>query len=164
MKVRLGFVSNSSSSSYIIALREDEEKKICPTCGRVHFDLIEHIDRNTGSYLGDVTELIHRGREATRHSYQEEVDRLKAALAAYNYHPPGEVYEPSRGWDQPILWGEKIQWAEGDLKYNQDILDAIDATEGDIFEIRISYHDETTHAIYHHLKQSGILTEVKSDH
>ena len=45
MKIRNGFVSNSSSSSFIIGLL-DQEAKRCPTCGHLpNSNLLEQLER-----------------------------------------------------------------------------------------------------------------------
>jgi hypothetical protein len=49
MKIRKGFVSNSSSSSYIIAIHESEK---CPHCGRSN-DLTKHDIEEMFSYTNN---------------------------------------------------------------------------------------------------------------
>ena len=46
MKTRIGFVSNSSSTSFIVAVRNEPEK--CAHCGRSDPDLLELIDQRCG--------------------------------------------------------------------------------------------------------------------
>lgn len=43
MKIRLGFVSNSSSSSFIIAFKKPSEKP-CPTCGHKDVSIVDLIN------------------------------------------------------------------------------------------------------------------------
>ena len=44
MKTRTGHVSNSSTSSFIIAFKDD--KKICPTCGRSDPDILDMVEKS----------------------------------------------------------------------------------------------------------------------
>lgn len=61
MKVRNGFVSNSSSSSFIIAI--DASNK-CPCCGRSDMNILDIVEQvNTTGYVS--TKLISRGAEET---------------------------------------------------------------------------------------------------
>ena len=67
MKIRQGFVSNSSSSSFILEIISDENEA-CPHCGRKDPDFIDLLDKQsrmddyetqTGEmdYIGVITEL-----------------------------------------------------------------------------------------------------------
>jgi hypothetical protein len=61
MKIRNGFVSNSSSASFVVAVKSYTP---CPTCGRrddSFLDLIEKIGRNADC---EQTELTARGSDA----------------------------------------------------------------------------------------------------
>ncbi|KKN31038.1 hypothetical protein LCGC14_0827880 [marine sediment metagenome] len=69
MKRRNGFVSNSSSSNFIIATRRIEP---CPVCNRTDMDFLEAIDAAHG--LGSSVE--QRG-------YQEVLDYMKEELDDY---------------------------------------------------------------------------------
>jgi hypothetical protein len=59
MKVRDGFVSNSSSSSFVIALK-NAKREPCPTCGREYPNLMEQLYNTEGAsiYANGVEEVI----------------------------------------------------------------------------------------------------------
>jgi len=72
MKTRLGFVSNSSSSSFIIAYKE-ADKTPCPTCGRSDIenfvDLIEKSSSNN-----DDNSVNETGIEDVTRSLDEQLE------------------------------------------------------------------------------------------
>ena len=84
MKVRNGFVSNSSSSSFIIAYKDDA--KACPTCGHRNseIDVIKKaIDASEESGWKDLTpmDLVREFQgydEAEANKRQKEVDKYSA--------------------------------------------------------------------------------------
>jgi len=52
MKIRNGFVSNSSSSSYVIAYRQSEP---CPHCGRNDIDIMSIIEQSEDNGDGETS-------------------------------------------------------------------------------------------------------------
>jgi len=66
MKNRKGFVSNSSSSSFIIAIKKDVSK--CEHCGRSDIDLLQLIDY-ASDYESSVEEV---GAEGVIHEIKNE--------------------------------------------------------------------------------------------
>lgn len=77
MKVRTGFVSNSSSSSFIIAIKA-KSLVPCPTCGHVENDILSLIDMSS-AYSGDTeveTENFVQTDEKLR-KYEDEDENGK---------------------------------------------------------------------------------------
>ena len=52
MKIRHGFVSNSSSSSYILEIKE-KIKNVCPTCGRYDPHFTNMLEQQSHLYYDD---------------------------------------------------------------------------------------------------------------
>jgi hypothetical protein len=62
MKIRSGYVSNSSSSSFIIAVKK-ELCVVCPTCGRKDPDFIDYVEKHSNDICGDETRVKAIGSE-----------------------------------------------------------------------------------------------------
>lgn len=80
MKIRNGFVSNSSSSSFIIAVKETNK---CPTCGRSDIGFLNRIPKD-GEY--EETHIRAMGSETIAKQYadiwghSEEVNNVSRLL------------------------------------------------------------------------------------
>jgi len=72
MKIRSGFVSNSSSSSFIVAYKMQDK---CEHCGRSDSDLSDTFKKEDGKYY-DETHLIAKGlkgiTDKLREDYEDE--------------------------------------------------------------------------------------------
>ena len=74
MKYRNGFVSNSSSSSFIIAYKHTGN--VCESCGRGDSNIIRAIDRS--SNCDD--EIEHEGATSVIHHLQESIKEMKDSI------------------------------------------------------------------------------------
>ena len=98
MKIRNGFVSNSSSSSFIVAYKNEEEAETCVTCGKkaIPFRLIrEKIQESTNSdtewRTDDYEELVERIKEWKDEELDKKLQVLKGlgfsfAMFDISYH------------------------------------------------------------------------------
>ena len=84
MKIRQGFVSNSSSSSFIIAIKKKSSK--CPRCGHKYpggnefFDLLKNtMNRSGDSYISlieDSEEVLKRIKSPFGYDDEEDIDEI----------------------------------------------------------------------------------------
>ena len=75
MKTRIGFVSNSSSSSFIIAIDRGYSGSACPTCGMSKLDIIDILDR-MDNHTGDCSCIKERGVAKIKARHKEEFQWL----------------------------------------------------------------------------------------
>lgn len=122
MKIRVGFVSNSSSSSYILGVKKEMGSE-CPCCHRKGIDIIDLIDR----YTSDTTGITCIGKESVTRYYtrklEETEDRVRMLENQYD--------AASMQWRYDEL--ERIR---NTLKSIMDISD-----EYEVVMLDISYHD-----------------------
>jgi hypothetical protein len=122
MKTRQGFVSNSSSSSFVIALRPDSD--VCPHCGRSDpnfMDIVEAIGARSDGC--EQTEMHARGMEQLRNWVHRHVMEEK-----------WETEENKLEWQKVLKVAEKAV-----------------AKGYEVAHIEVSYHDEATRDMFHDL-------------
>jgi hypothetical protein len=95
MKIRTGFVSNSSSSSFLLYITPT---KTCKHCGRKDPDILELIEKHR-SY--NETEIMARG---------------KSDVLEYFNHPDRQKYE-SEFYQSFIELSKKVSDSKGELAY-----------------------------------------------
>ena len=113
MKIRNGFVSNSSSSSFVIAFKKNMSK--CPTCGHMTVDIATYLTNRNG----DDDNSIYS------HGYEEVVNDVTSNFT--------DNIKYARGSEAKQLVDERDSILEKMEKFQK---------EGyDFAHIGISYHD-----------------------
>jgi len=98
MKNRNGFVSNSSSSSFVIAIKKDGET--CPRCGRSDPDILDAI--NQREKYSDETCVDGMGIDAVL-EYADELDECDCPLAAKQIREEVAKHEHDDKWEFAII-------------------------------------------------------------
>ena len=145
MKVRCGFVSNSSSSSFVLLVGKVEK---CPTCG-IKLDILDIVSR-TSRFEAD-TQIILEGKR----EFEEKIKDLKET-----------AYHSWRRYGKSIA-GEKFYF-ESSLEYKevQDLEKAIEESEKEenndfeLVYIELSSRDELANSVLNHLIESGRVKEI----
>jgi len=91
MKIRNGFVSNSSSSSFIIDFKN--ESKPCECCGRTGLNIEEIKKMIDMSYYCD-SEILSEGKEAT-------IERIKEDWKI-SYNDDKELFDKIKNSKNPV--------------------------------------------------------------
>lgn len=142
MKVRSGFVSNSSSSSFVIAIRKQEP---CECCGRTDPDFLEAVTA-AGNYDAD--------SEVCADTREEVLDYLKEAVEDDS---DGAV---SLDADPDQL--DEGYWCVASLRAYQEIK-AGKWDDWDLARVRISYHNPTLDHILHQGQKGGSIEVLVGD-
>jgi hypothetical protein len=92
MKIRTGFVSNSSTSSFVIAWSEDDIKQ-CPTCHRGNVDPLTLLEAST--FLQPYrTEINCQDPMVRKQEWIGDIDEIKIEIAKLEKLPAGKVNIP----------------------------------------------------------------------
>lgn len=135
MKIRHGFVSNSSSSSFIIIAKPS---KVCECCGRSDPNLIDLLHNYWENC--DSTHVDARG---LRNVLDEERGNFCLSVGTY--------------WTE-----EKVkQEAENYKKFEEKLTNACKEHGDDIALIRISYHDKVFNTLLESCEKSGSVVVVE---
>jgi len=161
MKYRLGFVSNSSSSSFIIAYNSDKIKLPCPCCGRSGIGLLEFIeaknDNNTSIYWRDV-DIYIKELEDENNKRQDEnrryCDLQKQGSTTI------DQYRNAYKLTDLIMWNNEY------IRDNIDDIDKLRSAKEQndiIFECSIDNCDNTLQELIHTMEKSGDIKVLDSN-
>lgn len=162
MKIRNGFVSNSSSSSFIIAV--EAEPKTCPTCGHKPQNIVDILDSmgncnyHDDSSIDDIEEYIRDNLDYERNATASWIEELKQRDPDELTHPriPHSTQTVRRTIE---LCEEEVAKYEAEIaKYRQ-----MEKDGKKLYHLQISYHDNLAQHILDDCVKQGIVTIVRGD-
>lgn len=156
MRIRESFVSNSSSSSYVIRIHKEKAKR-CPTCGRGNdLDLLEVI-RN-GNHLD--SKIAYEGKEGFLRELEFQIRRVEKDIKEYSSYEPNEVPSKFRGRGHTTTAKQLLEWSHEELKELRDRYDEFSAFGDDVVCVDIGYHDEIVRYAFEAGQKDGSIEVV----
>jgi len=162
MKTRTGFVSNSSTSSYIIACKPSD---ICPHCGRSDPDfigLLTELAQMNDQYSDD-TQVIHPDAD-------EVLENIQREIKGYEEDKMESFREHGKDLDKPYFpWPRCSCQTTGredigrcdkyisELREKQAKIEQYRNDGWKIADVDISYHDERIREMFEQAKKNGSL-------
>lgn len=143
MKVRNGFVSNSSSSSFVLLIDDPKE---CPTCG-VKLSLLTLLDHNTK--YQDSRVVLEGARD-----FEEEIKKIEETARNYFKYYSGFSkkefkFEETSEYTRAMVLKNAIEEA----KLNKEKI---------LAEVEIDYHDEFINSVFKYLVKSKQVIVLSS--
>jgi len=155
MKIRQQFVSNSSSSSFVIAFKKQDNKP-CPTCGFSPPDILDFLDSSGKNSFGELEEL--------EQSLQREIQRDEEDLRKMQTkHPDSPAFPDSIYHATAKEVSEEINKT---LTENRELLSKIHAYNTDEYtvgELELDYHDEVANKVFRELCLNKKIVVLKRE-
>jgi len=147
MKLRTAFVSNSSSSSYIITYNDSN---VCEHCGR-----------------GDNTNFFKACEVATKADIiadrEKDIARAKEDIARFSGLAAVDPDALCSRWPSDTTTvGQRLKWAQETVKEEEKYKAEAEAWPDDAIKIDISYHDEGLAMAFESAKENGSITVIES--
>lgn len=163
MKIRNGFVSNSSSSSFIIQVNADSEK--CPTCGHTPesvIDLVQRLDNYGGSCDDSSVDTID---EYIADRLECEIASTKNYIAELEKRDPDEITHPNIP-HATMTVKHSIECCEEELaEYETEIAKyrQLEAEGKKLYHLQVSYHDNLVQHILDENVAAGLVTILEGE-
>lgn len=154
MKIRQGFVSNSSSAAFIIGIKAGH---ICPTCGRSDVDFLKKVEEMGP---GMESKITHVSGEMIIKEAEEYISAEKERLAELGNRPDDELINPD--WKDWTVGRSRKENNERIAEYEQKICKVKEAMNNGLLvaEIELSNHFDVLPDLLRHLINKGQITLV----
>jgi len=155
MKIRNGFVSNSSTTSFIVALNDSVP---CPHCGRIDTDII-NIIANTDDYSGD-TEILWTDPTQFLIDLKESRASEQEELASYK----DQQDDDKAGYKNQYFVKDLRQWRSDSIKYVTKMISSTEQAHAEgktVVSFDVSTHNRTFIDIIDSQIESGTLTLIE---
>jgi hypothetical protein len=165
MKIRKAFVSNSSSSSFIVAYDPADFTKEhkCPTCGTEigGYNFFERLERADGGW-SDSTKL-HGTIEDHIHDLTADMKWDRECLAKASQLDPTALFVYDSGYTYGQTNAERAADAERDIAEAEEEIRMLrsKAAGRTTAYFSISYGDDTTSEEFNQLLKSGKIEMIK---
>lgn len=160
MKIRNGFVSNSSSTSFTVAFKPPVK---CPHCGRSNVSVLDLIERSRD----DETYIIWNDPTNYIEELQEEIYENQLDLEKWKNMSDDETVSYNYGYNQHSYTVQQLRkWANGTIDTNTKEINTIrEAQEkyGNVVCFSVSYHDVLNQIVHDEINNGSLILVCETD-